>query len=182
LKQLQTAAGGDTQESLQYLSATRDWYLEKEDKNNYFFSAVQVINCLIRMGLYDEASTELQSNSFTIICGENKLFNSEKNYLSAVIASNKDSTGNPVDYLLDAYGFLAESTITELTWKVLFRLADLYYDRGNFPKSKEFNIYAVSVLDYIFNNIKNNKIKRLVVENPERKEAYNKLKLMQSNY
>jgi len=83
---------------------------------------------------------------------------------------------------MEAYGYISEFSIIELTWQVLFQLAVFYYDRGNFSKSKEFNTYAVSVLDYIFDNIKSIKIKRMVIESADRKEAYDKLKLMQSHY
>jgi serine/threonine protein kinase/tetratricopeptide (TPR) repeat protein len=182
LKQLNPPAGGDTDKSLKSLRSISDWYLGKEDKNNYFFSAVLVINRLISFGLYDEAFSRLQENSFISLCSENKLYNAEKNYITALIAINKNSDINPVDYLLKAYEYISESSITELTWRVLFKLTVLYYERGNYSKSREFNTYAVSVLDFIFSNIKNAKIKRMVMEQEDRKGAYNKLKFMQSNY
>ena len=177
-----TIQGVDFEETLNSMSSIRDWYLEKEDKNNYFFSAVFIIETLINLGFYDEAYSRIQDSSFTGLCQGNKLYNAEKNYLAALISTNKDSAGNPVDYLMDAYGFISEFSITELTWKVLYKLAVIYYERGNFPKSKEFNLYAVSVLDYIFNNCKSQKIRRYVSERIDRKEAYDRLKTMHSLY
>jgi tetratricopeptide (TPR) repeat protein len=182
LKQLNSISDVGTEGSLQSLRDIRNWYLEKEEKSNYYFSAVQVINYLIRAGLYDEASFEVQENSFTSICSVNRLYNAERNYLTAVISISNDSAGNSIDYLIEAHKFISEFSITELTWQVLFRLAVIYYDRGNFSKSKEFNKYAVSVLDYVFNNIKNSKLKKHVMNRFDRKEAYSKLKHMQSLY
>ena len=164
------------------LISIRDWYREKEEKNNYFFSSVLVINHLISAGHYDDAFDELEDNYFTGICLSNKLYYAEKDHLAAIISIYKVSAGNPVDYLMKAYEFISEFSITELTWKVLFKLAEIYFERGNFSKSKEFNIYAVSVLDYIFNINKNIRLKRLIMEQGDREAAYNKLKLMQSKY
>ena len=183
LKYLDPAAVSENiDESLKTMKSIRDWYLKNEDRNNYFFSAVQVISNLIRLKLYGEAFSEIHEDSFAILCGENKLYNAELNYLKAIVAANKDSAGNPVDYLTHAFNSVSELSITELTWQVMYRMAVLYYDRGNFPKSKEFNVYAISVLDYIFNNIRNGKLKKVVMEQPERKEAYNKLIFIQSYY
>ena len=172
----------DTIEFITSLKILGDWYLQNEDKNNYFFAAVYIIRYMIRIENYDAAFIELEAESFTKLCSENKLNNAEKNYLEGVVALNKDSIGNPIDLLLDTFGYISEFSITELTWQVMFKLSVIYYERGNFSKSKEFNIYAVSVLDYIYNNIKSSKIRRIVMEQADRKEAYSKLKSMQKYY
>jgi hypothetical protein len=93
-----------------------------------------------------------------------------------------NSFGNPIDYLLEAFNFIRESSITELSWKVLFRLAEIYYERGNYSKSEEFNTFAISVMNFIFDNIKNEKIKSFVMESSERKESYQRLLNMKKNY
>jgi hypothetical protein len=100
----------------------------------------------------------------------------------AILSINKNSFGNPIDYLLEAFNYIKESNITELSWKVLYRLAEIYFERGNYSKSEEYNSYAMSVLDYIFNNIKDEKIKYIVMESSERKKAYQNLLFMQKNY
>jgi hypothetical protein len=100
----------------------------------------------------------------------------------AILSINKNSFGNPIDYLLEAFKYINESSITELSWKVLYRLAEIYYERGNYSKSEEFNSYAMSVMNFIFNNIKNEIIKSFVMDSPERKEVYQKLLNMQKNY
>jgi hypothetical protein len=141
-----------------------------------------LIKHLIKLGYYDEVASELEDNSFSALCSENKLYNAEKNYMLAILSTNKNSFGNPIDHLLEAFEYINESSITELSWKVLSRLAEIYYERGNFSKSEKFNSFAISVLDYIFNNIKNEKIKSIILESSERKDAYKKLLIMQQNY
>jgi tetratricopeptide (TPR) repeat protein len=137
---------------------------------------------MIKLGYYDKAASELEYDSFSELCSENKLYNAEKNYMLAILSINKNSFGNPIDYLLEAFKYINESSITELSWKVLYRLAEIYYERGNYSKSEEFNSYAMSVMNFIFNNIKNEKIKSFVMESSERKEVYQKLLNMQKNY
>jgi tetratricopeptide (TPR) repeat protein len=182
LQQLACLPAANANDSVKLLSAIKEQFLELDDKTNFFFCAVQLINLFIRYGLFNEALLELNDPYFVTLCQENKLNNAEKNYLLALVSLNSGSGGNPVDYLLDAYSFVCESSITELTWKVLFELAGIYFERGNFHKSKEFNNYAVSVLDYIFNIIEENKFKSCVMDYPERKNSYNRLLTMQSSY
>jgi serine/threonine protein kinase/tetratricopeptide (TPR) repeat protein len=182
LTQLYKISDGNIIDSGNPLRVIKDQYLEQEDKINYFFVSSHLINLLIKQGYNEEALSELENKSFIKICSENKLYNAERNYLFALLAINNKTFGNPIDYLLDALNYINESNITELSWKVLFRLADIYNERGNFSKSEEYNTFALSVLNYIFDNISNKEIQSFVFESPERKEVYQKLNMMQKNY
>jgi tetratricopeptide (TPR) repeat protein len=165
-----------------YLRSIKGQYLELEDKLNCYFASIQLINLLLEHQKYEEAALELEEKSFVELCSENKLYNAERNYLLAVLSINLKTIGNPVDYLFEVYNYINEFSITELSWKVLYRLAEIYFERGNYSKSEEFNTFAISVLDFIFNNIKDEKIKSIVMENPERKEVYKRLLMMKQNY
>jgi tetratricopeptide (TPR) repeat protein len=182
LMQLNSISNGNLEETVKSYRIIKDQYRELKDKINFFFAAVQLIKLLIKLGYYDEAASELGNNSFSALCSENKLYNAEKNYMLAILSINRSSFGNPIDYLLEAFEYINESSITELSWKVLYRLAEIYYERGNYSKSEEFNSYAISVLNYIFNNIKSEKIKSIIMDSPERKEVYQRLLIMQRNY
>src|ERR1035437_1648763 len=182
LMQLNSISNGNLDETVKSYRIIKDQYRELEDKINFFFAAVQLIKLLIKLGYYDEAASELGDNSFSALCSENKLYNAEKNYMLAILSINRSSFGNPINYLLEAFEYINESSITELSWKVLYRLAEIYYERGNYSKSEEFNSYAISVLNYIFNNIKSEKIKSIIMDSPERKEVYQRLLIMQRNY
>jgi serine/threonine protein kinase len=182
LKQLNSIAEGNFEDTVESFRIIKNQYQELDDKNNFFFVSVQLIQLLIRLGHYDKAASELEDNAFSELCSENKLYTAEKNYLMAILSINKNSFGNPIDYLLEAFKYINESSITELSWKVLYRLAEIYYERGNYSKSEEFNSYAMSVMNFIFNNIKNEIIKSFVMDSPERKEVYQKLLNMQKNY
>ena len=182
LKQFYSISNGNLDEAVKSCRTIKYRYLELEDKNNFFFVAVQMIELLIRLGYYDEAASELGDKSFLALCFDNKLYNAQKNYLMAILSINKNSFGNPIDYLLEAFNYIKESSITELSWKVLYRLSEIYFERGNYSKSEEYNSYAMSVLNYIINNIKDRKFKSIIMESSERGKVYQRLLIMQKNY
>ena len=179
---LYSISTGNPEDKVKSFRIIKNRYRELDDKNNFFFVAVQLIKLLIKLEYYEEAALELNDDYLLTVCSLNKLYNSEKNYMLAILSINKNSFGNPVDYLLEAFKYIKESSITELSWKVLYRLAEIYYERGNYSKSEEFNTFAISVMNFIFNNIKNEKIKSIVTESSERKEVYQNLLMMQKNY
>src|ERR1035438_1079092 len=182
LKLLCLNSNGNLEDQIKSYRIIKNQYRELDDKINFFFASAQLIKHLIKLGYYDDADLELEDNSFSALCSENKLYNAEKNYLLAILSKDRTSFGNPIDYLLEAFKYINESSITELSWKVLFLLAEIYYERGNYSKSEEFNSFAISVMNFIFNNIKNENIKSFVMESSERKEVYLNLLNMQKNY
>ena len=182
LKLLYSTPNGNLEETVKSYRIIKNQYWELDDKINYFFAAVQLIKLMIKLGHNDKAASELKDSSFSTLCAENKLYYVERNYLWAILSLSERSFGNPIDFLLDTLKYINESSITELSWKVLSLLAEIYYERGNYSKSEEYNSDAMSVLNYIFNNIKSDKIKSLIMENSERKEVYQKLLMMQGKY
>jgi tetratricopeptide (TPR) repeat protein len=182
LQLLNAGSHGNIDEALKSYRFIKDRYRELDDKINFFFAEAQLISHLIKHTHYDEAGAELKDYYFLALCSDNKLFNAEKNYMLAILSMKNKTFGNSIDYLLEAFNYIDESGITELSWKVLYQLAEIYYERGNYSKSEEFNIFAMSVLDFIFNNIKNKKIKSILMESSERKEAYKQLLMMQHKY
>jgi serine/threonine protein kinase/tetratricopeptide (TPR) repeat protein len=180
LNQLYSFASGSVEETITALSEIKDQYLEIDDKLNYFFTADQLINIRINLGFLNDAASDLNDKSFIDLCTQDKLLYAKRNYLFALLSSKDKIFGNQIDYLLEAFKFINESSITELSWKVLYHLADIYHKRGNYSKSEEYNSFAMSVLNYIFNNINSEKIKSFVMES--RKEVYKELLEMQKKY
>jgi hypothetical protein len=67
-----------------------------------------------------------------------------------------------------------------LTWKILFTIAETYWERGNFHKAKKPRLYAYELINLIGENITNTKIRSAYFNHPERKTALEKLVLMGS--
>ena len=82
-----------------------------------------------------------------------------------------DDTLSPIEYFEKAYGLLAEESIVELTWKVLFALVETYTKRGNIIKAKNFIIYARDLIYLIAENIETTHIKTAYLQKEERRTA-----------
>ncbi|MDY0083832.1 MAG: tetratricopeptide repeat protein, partial [Ignavibacteriaceae bacterium] len=83
-----------------------------------------------------------------------------------------------IDYFEAAYNILEEHSISELTWKVLYEITLIYYERGNFFKLKKPRLYSYELLNMIGENISNNNLRSAYFNHPERKEALEKLLLI----
>ena len=106
LKQLNSIAEGNFEDTVESFRIIKNQYQKLDDKNNFFFVSVQLIQHMIKLGYYDKAASELEYDSFSELCSENKLYNAEKNYMLAILSINKNSFGNPIDYLLEAFKYI----------------------------------------------------------------------------
>ncbi len=80
-----------------------------------------------------------------------------------------------LEYFEKAFEIIENESITELTWKILFEITNLYWERGNINKSKKPRIYAYELINLIGENISNSKIRSAYFNHPERKKALEKL-------
>ena len=85
-----------------------------------------------------------------------------------------------IEYFENAFNLLEGQSIVELTWKVLYEITMIYWERGNFHKTKKPRIYSYELLNMIGENISNNKIRTAYFNHPVRKKAIEKLKLIGS--
>ncbi|MEJ2495262.1 MAG: tetratricopeptide repeat protein, partial [Ignavibacteriaceae bacterium] len=138
---------------------------------------IKIIEYLISFQNYQEALKELISEDFQNICSKNLYFNSYKDYLMGkVIEAEKNQAYKPfLSYYEDAFNQISSISITELTWKILYELSRIYKERGNISRSSEYGKYAKQTLLYIVEQIKSSRLKKLYLENPERKTVLNKL-------
>ena len=85
-----------------------------------------------------------------------------------------------IEYFENSFNLLEGQSIVELTWKVLYEITMIYWERGNFHKTKKPRIYSYELLNMIGENISNNKIRTAYFNHPVRKKAIEKLKLIGS--
>nr|HMN26103.1 hypothetical protein [Ignavibacteriaceae bacterium] len=85
---------------------------------------------------------------------------------------------SPIEYFETAYNLIEDESISELTWKILFIIAETYWERGNFHKAKKPSYYAYELINMIGENISNSKIRTAYFNHPERKKALEKLILI----
>lgn len=121
---------------------------------NYAYEALNfgLFNDLIRDNPYDEAY---------------------KKYLLGKISklSNGQTFKSHIDYFESAYSFLSECSITELTWKITFALAESFAERGNLTKAQSYLNLTKSLIDHLSMNIKNIEFRSSYLDNKERRKV-----------
>jgi len=164
------------------LETIRDNYLEKEDFKNYVTVNTILLNYLIKLELFSKAVEELNKNSFIKVSKQNNIFEANREYLLGIVSSKfvTDDTLSPVEHFEKSYALLAEESIVELTWKVLFALAETYKERGNFNKAKNFIIYAKDLIYLIAENIETTHFKTAYLQKEERRTAIEMLEKLQN--
>lgn len=141
------------------------------------------VNYLISVNNYDEALKLLNDKYLFTINGENLYLNAQRQYLLGKVAlySKKSELKSALEYFEDALSFIENESISELTWKILFEIASIYLERGNFHKAKKPRLYAYELLNMISEHITSNKIRIAYLEHPERKKTLEKLKTYSSS-
>ena len=171
LKVLNKMLRHDSSDYIKEVYSLRD--RSKTHSDNLVFCELQVkiAEYLIAAEKYSEALTELISGDFVNICSKNLYFNSYRNYLIGQITEvEKKQEYKPfITYYEEAFNQIGSLSITELTWKILFRLYKVYKERGNISRMTEFKKYTRQTLLYIADQIRSERLKNIYLEKPERK-------------
>lgn len=166
----------DTLESLKLIEKCRNL-----GETNLFSEILLLyIEFLINAQKFEEALKHLNDKELVKLIEKNILQRAQREFLFGKIAqlSRNEILKSPIDYFENAYSLIEDQSITELTWKVLFTMAETFWERGNFHKAKKPRLYAAEILNMITDHISNNKIRNAYIERVDRKQAFEKLKLM----
>jgi serine/threonine protein kinase/tetratricopeptide (TPR) repeat protein len=148
-----------------------------EDFENCIIIFYIYIEYLIKSKRFEYASGLLTSELNTKIIEQNTILQAHQYYLFGKIAQQEQGLLDlsSIEYFEKSYALLEGESVTELTWKVLFEIANGYYERGNFYKAKQPRIYAYELINLIGDNIVNKKIRNAYYNHPVRKQALEKL-------
>ncbi len=137
---------------------------------------------LLKTEQLDKLLNLFESKTFNELSKENIILMAYKYYFLGKISLVKtiDQEKSPINYFEDAYNILIDQSISELTWKVLYEITLIYYERGNFFKLKKPRLYSYELLNMIGENISNNNLRLTYFNHPERKKALEKLLLIGS--
>lgn len=83
---------------------------------------------------------------------------------------------SPLEYFESAYSKLENESISELTWKVLVAITEMYLERGNYHRAKKPRLYALELINLLADSISNPRIRVKFLEKKERKNALEILK------
>lgn len=132
-------------------------YAETSIENNNLNKAYEVLN----HGLFND------------LIIDNPYEEAYKKYLLGKISkiSNGQTFKPHIDYFEAAYSFLSDCSITELTWKITFALAESFGERGILTKAQNYINLTKSLLDHLSMNIKNIENRSNYLENRERRKV-----------
>jgi serine/threonine protein kinase len=105
-------------------------------------------------------------------------FNAYRDYLLGKLVNQERIEGynSSIEYFESAFNQLENESISELTWKILVAITELYFERGNYHKAKRPRLYAMELMNMILESISNPRIRNKFLEKKERKEALELLK------
>ncbi len=146
-------------------------YFEGNEKFNFSESFFILTEYLTSSDQYDEALNLITMKEIIEICKQSIIFEAEREYflgkISLVLGSDKLLP--PIDHFENAYKLIQEESITELTWKVLWALAESYRQRGNEQKTKNYTNYAKELIQFIADQISNMELRNIYLQKEERK-------------
>lgn len=150
-------------------------------ETNLFIEIIMfLVESLIDSEDYENALKLLNDKELIKAVDKKVLFIAQREYLLGKIAVviKDENLKSPIDYFEYAYSLIENQSISELTWKILYGLADAFWERGNFHKAKKPRLYAIELLEMISEHIIDNKIRAAYKARKDRKQALEKLKLM----
>ena len=153
-----------------------------DERNKYIEVNFTIINILIDMGNYEEALNEINDKVFIEIINQNSILESQREYFLAKIASVYESErlSPTIEYLERSYELIKDKSISELTWKVLLALSEIYFERGNFNRAKGFFIYAKELINFIAENIQSPQLRKSYINQKDVKLALEKIETYSS--
>ncbi len=177
LKNMYSIIVDDKDTDVAKLSEISGKYLQQEDTLNYVNSKLFLCESLVKQLKYEDALNCINEIEFQKNIEHNKYFLAYSNYILGLISKGyHESNLEPeITYFNTALDLISEESITELTWKILYEIGIYYYSRGNLLKSKNYIIYAKSIINFIADNLRNQKIKSIYLTHPERMFKLNEL-------
>ncbi|QQS36409.1 MAG: protein kinase [Ignavibacteriales bacterium] len=148
-------------------------FFEFDDKYNFVKFTFILVNYLLERKMYAHASEELNNKTIINLCLAHNIHEVERLYLLAELALSgfEDLPQPAFSYLNQAYEKLESVSITDITWKVLYALAEFYYVRGNKTKFNELFGYSKSVMNYMIQQIKDANLRSKFLNKADRKKT-----------
>ena len=165
----QISNNGDV--NIQQLKKIIVTYNVQDERLYYAESVLLLVEQLISAGDYETSLEEINSKELKEICKQNNIFEAEREYFLGKISlgHGSDKLLPPIDYFEKAYDLVKNESITELTWKILWALAEVYRQRGNIEKSKNYSKYAKELIQFIAEQLNTTGLQRVYLQQRERK-------------
>jgi serine/threonine protein kinase len=148
-----------------------------EDSNNYSQSVLLLIETLIKLNKLNEALVEINNPNFIDLCRQNSILGAEREYFLGIISKSyaSDKLLAPLVHFERAYDLIKDKNILEITWKILFAISEIYIEKGNYNKTKQYVIYVRELIYFISEKLELPQLRAAYLRSSERIETLKKL-------
>lgn len=152
-------------------------FIKKDEIINFQETFFLLIQFYIRINEFENALNEISKPEVVNLCSQNSILEAEREYFLGIISKNFPSASllPPLVYFEKAYELIKDENISELTWKVLYEISEIYIERGNLKKAKDFVTYTKELIYLISEKIESPRMRAAYLRHPERFEALKKL-------
>lgn len=163
--------------STENLKLITERFLANDDSNNFIECEFLLINLLVHQGHAINALDEILRPELINLCSQNSILEAEREYFLGIISKNlvSEKLLPPMVYFEKAYELIKDNNITELTWKILFEIAELYIERGNLSMAKQFITYTREAIYFIAERIESPRLRAAYLRQEERLNTLKKL-------
>lgn len=128
------------------------------------FNASSILDFLFSEGILQEIKNNYLLNAY------------REYFLGRISEIHKDSRLLPsIEHYEKALSLIEDEEVTEVTWRVLYVLAENYSNRGFINKAKKPLIYAAELLNYIAENITTPSMRTTYLNDLEKKKVFQML-------
>jgi serine/threonine protein kinase/tetratricopeptide (TPR) repeat protein len=158
-------------------------YKKLEDRTNYIEATFFKIKYLIDLEDSHKILATLENDEFIEFCRQNIIFEAERQYFLGIVSGlvGSDKLLPAYQYFEAAYDLVKDESITEITMKVLFSLAEYYNQRGNYQKSKIYLSYTRELIQFITENIETPRLRKSFTEVKDIHQILTKLQELEIN-
>ena len=118
----------------------------------------------------------LSDKNFAEICSSNIYLEIEKIYLIGKTASYNPALypESSIFYFSEAFNMINDLNVNETSCKILLELSVYYFERGNSTKAKEYASYGRALLNFMTDQLKDERSRDLYSNSSYRKFAWEK--------
>ncbi|NWG27878.1 MAG: protein kinase [Ignavibacteriaceae bacterium] len=152
-------------------------FYKLEDRNNYSQSVLLLIETLIKLNKLNEALVEINNPNFIDLCQQNSILGAEREYFLGIISKSyaSDKLLAPLVHFERAYDLIKDKNILEITWKILYAISEIYIEKGNYNKAKQYVIYVRELIYFISEKLELPQFRAAYLRSSQRIETLKKL-------
>jgi tetratricopeptide (TPR) repeat protein len=154
-----------------------------DDKSYYADCIFLLVKKLVIDKKFKDALLQINQPYLLDLCSQNSILEAQREYFLGIISQKhaSDELLPPLDHFEKAYTLVKDENVSEITWKILLAISELYIERGNLSKAKAFTIYGKELVYFISENIQSPRLRAAYLKEQERFKAIQKFESFYSS-